>query len=569
MKVLVVDDDGYSRKLITYVLEDAGHRVVSAEDGQRGVEVWKSEKPDLVLMDLMMPVMDGHESALRIKDAAGQNFVPIVFMTALSEDRAMVHCLEVGDDFLPKPVNLVMLQAKMKVHERNLELNRQVLEQNKELAYFRAKVSAEFDMTQQIMKVALQNNRQAIDGVTVHCSAHSTFNGDLVLIQEKVDGGLYLLIGDFTGHGLASSIGSVPIAQAFYTLAERNTAVGIMARELNRILHRFLPPSMFCAMTLLELNAARTLLEVWTGGLPDALVIGADGHLKRRLASNHMPLGILENHEFEAFCEKVELSEGDRILLHTDGVNEASDPQGQLFGEERLHAVVCTPEPDIIGRTLQAVRDFMQAETFQDDLSLVVVHCRQRSDSAVFDGGAAVRAGTDGAPLGALATPPVPFNLPAFRAEFHWSPDQLREEDPLLMVRNWLDHHPRIRAHKEIVLSVLSEVFNNALDHGLLLMDSQAKSSTEGFDAYYRDREQRLRNLGAGFIGLELGFENTLPAELSLVLRDSGKGFDHSRLGRDDPDSTFGRGLAVVRELCSAMAFEDEGATIRLRIPLS
>lgn len=568
MKVLVVDDDGYSRKLIAYVLEEAGHAVCTAADGLQGVAAWKAEQPDLVLMDLMMPVLDGYECAARIKDEAGQAFVPIVFMTSLSDDKAMVRCLEVGDDFLPKPVNLVMLQAKMKVHERNLELNRQVLEQNKELAYFRAKVSAEFAMTQQVMKVALQNNRPSVDGVRVHCSAHSTFNGDLVLIHEKRDGGLYVLVGDFTGHGLASSIGSVPVAQAFSTLAERNSAVGVMARELNRILYRFLPRTMFCAMTLLELNASRTLLEVWAGGLPDALITDAEGRLKRRLGSNHMPLGILEHHEFESYCEKVELSEGDRILLHTDGVNEASSPDGQLFGEERLLEVIGTAEPDLIGRTLQAVKTFMQAETFQDDLSMVVVHCRKRQAAPT---GTAEPGSANGPQLDEpiRLTVEQQFRLPAFRAEFHWAPDQLREADPLQLVRNWLDHHVTIRSHKEIVLSVLSEVFNNSLDHGLLQLDSLAKNDSEGFEAYYRDREQRLKKLSTGFISLEISFENKLPAELSLALRDSGRGFKYYAINAEDSDASFGRGLAVIRELCSEMLFEDEGATIRLRIPLS
>lgn len=569
MKVLVVDDDSYSRKLITYVLEEAGHSVCVAEDGQKGVESWVREQPDLVLMDLMMPVMDGYESATRIKEEAGQKFVPIVFMTAMSEDKAMVRCLEVGDDFLLKPVNLVMLQAKIRVHERNLELNRQVFDQNKELAYFRAKVSAEFDMTQQIMKVALQNNRPFVDGVKVHCSPHSTFNGDLVLVHEKRDGGLYILVGDFTGHGLASSIGSVPVSQAFSTLAERNSAVGVMAREFNRILYRFLPRTMFFAMTLLELNSSRTLLEVWAGGLPDAFIVSPDGTLKRRLGSNHMPVGALEHHEFEAFVEKVELAEGDKILIYTDGVNEATNPDGELFGEERLLQVICSSEPDLIGRTLSAVKEFMQAETFQDDLSMLVVQCKEsvRKKTEERQKGSAPDTPAE-APEG-RARIAQEFSLPAFHAEFHWSPDQLREPDPLQLVRSWLEHHVAIRAQKEIVLSVLSEVFNNSLDHGLLLMNSKDKEGPDGFDTYYKEREKRLKALNSGFITLEVGYENKHPCEILLVVRDSGRGFNYHDIDLDDSESTFGRGLPVIKALCTEMSFEDEGATIRLRIPLS
>ena len=130
MQILVVDDDGYSRKLIGHVLEQSGHRVCVAKDGQEAIAVWREQNPDLILMDLMMPVMDGYTSASHIKDEAGQTFIPIVFMTAMDEEKAMLRCLEVGDDFLAKPINLVMLEAKIRAHARNLELNREVLAQN-------------------------------------------------------------------------------------------------------------------------------------------------------------------------------------------------------------------------------------------------------------------------------------------------------------------------------------------------------------------------------------------------------------------------------------------------------
>lgn len=569
MRVLVVDDDGYSRKLIGYVLDEAGHDVCYAEDGQQAVDAWHRDRPDLILMDLMMPVLDGYEAAIRIKDEAGQEFIPIVFMTAMSEDKAMVRCLDVGDDFLMKPVNLVMLEAKIRAHARNIELNRQVLKQNQELAYFRAKVSAEFDMTQQIMKVALQHSQGNVSGVKVHCSPHSTFNGDLVLVHEKRDGGLYLLVGDFTGHGLASSIGSVPVSQAFSTLTERNTPVGVMAQEINRILLRFLPRSMFFAMTLLEFNATRTLAEVWTGGLPDAFVIAAGGELKRRLASNHMPVGVLEHHEFESFCEKVELVEGDRILLYTDGVNEASDPSGDLFGERRLLDVVCVPRGiDIIGSTLDAIRAFMQAEEFQDDLSMVLVNCTpsERSVKVAAERAKAAEAASEGQAGGDAHLPELV--QPAFQVSFHWQPRQLRENDPLALVRQWLEHHSAIRQQKELVLSVLSEIFNNALDHGVLELDSSEKQDPESFMSYYQGRTDRLQALESGFITLELGFENALPLELLIVIRDSGRGFDFRKIDWNDSEAAFGRGLPLIRELSTEMEYEDEGATLRIRLPL-
>ena len=84
MKVLVVDDDNYSRKLITYVLEEAGHSVCVAEDGQKGVDAWTREQPDLVLMDLMMPVMDGWQVLEKMAENPGFSENKVITISAVN-----------------------------------------------------------------------------------------------------------------------------------------------------------------------------------------------------------------------------------------------------------------------------------------------------------------------------------------------------------------------------------------------------------------------------------------------------------------------------------------------------
>ena len=102
--VLVVDDDDTNRLVLEALLSDAGHRVIEARHGAEAVELYRQHRPDAVLMDVMMPVMDGYEASRRIRALAGRHFVPIIFLTALSDDKSLARCIEAGgSDFLTKP----------------------------------------------------------------------------------------------------------------------------------------------------------------------------------------------------------------------------------------------------------------------------------------------------------------------------------------------------------------------------------------------------------------------------------------------------------------------------------
>src|SRR5690606_16464168 len=112
MHILVVDDTEANRKLLAWILEDEGHTVTEAKDGRQAVTLFQAGEFDLVLMDVMMPVMDGFEATRAIKEYLGDRHVPIIFLTALSDDASLAKCLAIGgDDFLSKPINEKILQA--------------------------------------------------------------------------------------------------------------------------------------------------------------------------------------------------------------------------------------------------------------------------------------------------------------------------------------------------------------------------------------------------------------------------------------------------------------------------
>jgi PleD family two-component response regulator len=133
LKILVADDTDTDRMILESILRKEGHEVILARDGVEAVAVYETSRPDIVLLDALMPEMDGFDAARRIKQLAGDELVPIIFLTSLSDTESLVRCLDAGgDDFLSKPYNRVILQAKIKAFNRMRELHSTMLTQRTE-----------------------------------------------------------------------------------------------------------------------------------------------------------------------------------------------------------------------------------------------------------------------------------------------------------------------------------------------------------------------------------------------------------------------------------------------------
>ena len=105
LTILIAEDSAADLLLLSTIVRRQGHQVLTASNGAQAVELFARERPQLVLMDALMPVMDGFEAARRIKELAGEALVPIIFLTSLRQSEALAQCLDAGgDDFLPNPI---------------------------------------------------------------------------------------------------------------------------------------------------------------------------------------------------------------------------------------------------------------------------------------------------------------------------------------------------------------------------------------------------------------------------------------------------------------------------------
>ena len=135
MKILVVDDSPTIRAALRGLLERMGHTVVEASDGKEALQMYRQDRPGLVLIDVVMPIMDGYESARYMRETKADEWVPIIFLSSKEADQDLDRAIEAGgDDYLVKPVSFVVLNAKIRALQRLESMRTKQLEMSRDLA---------------------------------------------------------------------------------------------------------------------------------------------------------------------------------------------------------------------------------------------------------------------------------------------------------------------------------------------------------------------------------------------------------------------------------------------------
>src|SRR5690554_5772311 len=383
LNILIADDSDSDRLILKALLKRLGHQVLDAANGHEAVLHFQQGAPDIVLLDALMPAMDGMEAARQIKRLAGERFVPVIFVTSLSEPEDLAGCLEAGGDgFLSKPYNRLMIKAKINAFNR-MRLMHQALSDQRDLTHERNRQLME---EQEVAKRVFDNvaHTGCLDAANIryHASPLSIFNGDVLFASPRPAGGMLVFIGDFTGHGLPAAIGAMPVAEIFYGMASKGFDGADILKEINQKLKRILPSSMFCCGAMIEADFKLNQLLLWNGGLPDGWLIRASGE-REILPSRHLPLGIRSADQFDAEMDVISAIPGDRLLMMTDGVLESRKRGNDLFGETGIARAL-----DAGGRqqhpfdaVMGGIRRFTGLQGGNDDLTLL---CLEMVDEAGF-----------------------------------------------------------------------------------------------------------------------------------------------------------------------------------------
>ncbi len=542
MHILIVDDEPLNRFLLVHMLEQEGYSsIFEANSGEDALDIANKVDPDVVLLDIVMPGMSGYDVAPKLKLLAGDTYLPVIFITAHSDQHSVSKALECGgDDFLAKPFLREVLAAKLRAHARTRHLSKRAIEQNRVLSYHQNKTVQEHHIVKHIFNNALKIATDLPDNICYHMAPASNFNGDLIRVERGPANNLYLLLGDFTGHGLASAIGALPAARVFKETASKGWSVSQIVRALNQLLMDMLPEDMFFAACVMEVSSNGRQLTVWNGGMPDGLVVDLEGNIAHRFSSQHMALGILNDDEFESHVERYKASAKHQVLLYSDGVIESFDETGQMLTDEGFEEWLQQVPLSNLDAVVERLQTFRASSEQTDDLSLLKVQCTPANLFAV-----------------PATLPSTPWQL-----TFNFQAQQLKIYEPLQSIFDMLHGNTWLAHWMSDISTVLTELFANALEHGLLKLNSAIKMEDDGFYRYSLLREQRLALLEQGEINISLGYCPN-KQKITIEVEDSGEGFDYSKVeSLLVSNQLHGRGLALVVALTSEFNVSNNGRLV-------
>ncbi len=546
LKILVADDTDSDRMILEAIVRKEGHQVFSVKNGLEAVAVFQQERPDIVLLDALMPELDGFGAARQIKELAGDELVPIIFLTSLQDTESLVHCLDAGgDDFLSKPYNRVILKAKIKSFNRMRGLHSTMLSQRDQLAQHHQRLLQEQAIAKQVFDNVAHSGCLNASNVQYFLSSLAVFNGDVMVAAIRPNGNMVVLLGDFTGHGLPAAIGAMPLASIFYDMIHKGFSMSDVLCEINKKLKAILPIGLFCCATMIDINFRRNRIKVWNGGLPAGMIYRKKDASIIQIQSTHLPLGVLSERSFKDDVQYFDLDAGDRIFMWSDGIHEARNLDGDMYGEESLLAIFAKnkkPE-NLFGEILGDVKEFIGGGEQDDDLSFIEI----KMEAPDLLDNKAQRA------FIRHELCMVTWNL-----TFEVKPSSFKVFDPLPFLLNILMEVPELRSFSGSLFTILAELYSNALEHGVLGLDASLKKSPDGFAQYYSLREHLLNEITEGFVRIYLTFSaNAEGGTLNLCVEDSGKGFDHAALSGKDISTLgySGRGISLVEKLCKTVHY--------------
>src|SRR5690606_8109884 len=277
-----------------------------------------------------------------------------------------------------------------------------------------------------------------------------------------------------------------------------------------------LPVGIFCCAVMMDINFRKRKIKIWNGGLPDCFVRRRGNGAIEPVKSTHLPLGVLSNRAFKDNCEYLDLDIDDRIYVWSDGIHEARNASGEMFGEARLKKVFEENQnPTVLfDEIIESVQHFVGGGEKDDDLSLLEIRMDEPAGVNAFAKEASDRYGNADT---------------KWAMHFEVKPTSFKVFDPLPMLLNVLMEVPSLRAFSSTIYTILAELYTNALEHGVLGLDSALKTTAEGFAEYYRLREERINAVSEGFVHIYIKHKTNADGGLLRVrIEDSGTGFDFS-----------------------------------------
>lgn len=383
-KILIVDDEPFNVDYLEQELEDLNYTTVTAVNGQEALEKISSEAPDLVLLDIMMPIMDGFSVLGKVKADPAIRDIPIIVISANNDLQSTVKGIQLGaEDYLPKPFEPTLLKARI---QSSLEKKRL---RDMQSLYLKS-LEREMNIARDIQKEFLPAQLPEVPGweIASYFEAAKEVAGDFYDAFTLPDGTLTFLVADVCGKGIgaalfmtlfrslihAASISdqfSVGQAQPALSAAERLQHAVTLTNNYVAETHE--ASNMFATVFVGILDPATGKLTYINAGNEPPLIAGGDGKVHTTLARTGSAVGAIANAKFTV--KETTLASDDMLVAFTDGIPDTQNIHGEFFGNDRLRGLlVDNSTPAALLKAMETDLDQFIGEADQfDDITLLAI----------------------------------------------------------------------------------------------------------------------------------------------------------------------------------------------------
>lgn len=377
-RLLVVDDNAMNRDMLSRRLVRQGFDVDLAENGQEALECISARPFDLVLLDIMMPVMNGYDLLERLKADPAMCHIPVIMITAVDDAESIARCIEMGaEDHLPKPFNPAILRARVDAALAKKRLR------DREQVYAKS-LERELAIGRDIQRSFLPEQLPSLAGweLAARFQPARQVAGDFYDAFELPDGRLGLVVADVCDKGVGAALFMALFRSLLRVLAAQNCSqpepTAVLVRTLasinDYIAQTHSKANMFATLFLGVLAPSTGELHYVNAGHDPPIVLDPATGSIRRLAPSGPAVGLQAGLQFHH--ASTVLDPGAMLLAFTDGVTDARGGDAQMFGEARLLALL-DPDAGTAAATLDriesALADFVQDGPRFDDITLLAV----------------------------------------------------------------------------------------------------------------------------------------------------------------------------------------------------
>lgn len=368
--ILVVDDSPVNLQVLVRTLHGSGHRILAARDGRAALDIARRARPDLMLLDVMMPELDGFEVCRVVKAQPETADTLVIFLSALGEVSDKVSGLELGAiDYITKPIQAEEVLARVANHLTRQHLERELRRSRDRLE--RELVSAG-DMQRFILPAALPSHPSA--GFAAFYQPSRNAGGDYFDVLDLGDGRFGIIVADVSGHGAPAAIVMAMIRAVVHTYPGVADDPPALLHYLNRHFRYLWDTAMFATGIYAVLDANRRVLRLSCAGHPAPLLIRGNAVAPVPVES---AIALLWNELGDVACVEHAVQSGDRIVFFTDGITDRQAPDETMYEGERLASALAslgTLDPRaIVDRTMAGLDVFARGHEPDDDQTLLVV----------------------------------------------------------------------------------------------------------------------------------------------------------------------------------------------------